>query len=161
MSPAKTALIWLNFCFKKATPPPFHETKLSDADEVVIWGSRTPWSEFLYADETTAASAFVMQLLTDTYQEQAVAVLSLQQAVEAARKCRPTHLIMIEVISLVDRPMRFYKAGSSENCESPLRFKRFITKKLRVLLFESRMRDANFSNFGVLRYFVARDCVNH
>jgi GDP-L-fucose synthase len=40
----------------------FHEAKMSNAPEVVIWGTGTPRREFLYVDDMAAASVFVMQL---------------------------------------------------------------------------------------------------
>jgi GDP-L-fucose synthase len=40
----------------------FHEAKLSDAPEVVIWGSGKPMREFLYVDDMAAASVHVMNL---------------------------------------------------------------------------------------------------
>ena len=40
----------------------FHEAKLRDTPEVVIWGSGTPKREFLYVDDMATASVFVMQL---------------------------------------------------------------------------------------------------
>ena len=40
----------------------FHEAKLSNAPEVVIWGTGTPRREFLYVDDMAAASIFVMEL---------------------------------------------------------------------------------------------------
>ena len=48
----------------------FHEAKLSNAPEVVIWGTGTPKREFLYVDDMAAASVFVMQLDKDTYDSQ-------------------------------------------------------------------------------------------
>ena len=48
----------------------FHEAKLSNAPEVVIWGTGTPKREFLYVDDLAAASVFVMQLDKDTYDSQ-------------------------------------------------------------------------------------------
>ena len=48
----------------------FHEAKLSNAPEVVIWGTGTPKREFLYVDDMAAASVFVMQLDQDTYDSQ-------------------------------------------------------------------------------------------
>ena len=46
----------------------FHEAKLVNAPEVVIWGTGTPRREFLYVDDMAAASVFVMQLSASTYQ---------------------------------------------------------------------------------------------
>ena len=48
----------------------FHEAKLSNAPEVVIWGTGTPRREFLYVDDMAAASVFVMQLNKKTYDSQ-------------------------------------------------------------------------------------------
>jgi GDP-L-fucose synthase len=46
----------------------FHEAKVSDAPEVAIWGTGTPKREFLYVDDMAAASVFVMNLDSRTYQ---------------------------------------------------------------------------------------------
>jgi GDP-L-fucose synthase len=48
----------------------FHEAKVSNAPEVVIWGTGTPRREFLYVDDMAAASVFVMQLDKATYDSQ-------------------------------------------------------------------------------------------
>jgi GDP-L-fucose synthase len=40
----------------------FHEAKISQSPEVVIWGTGTPRREFLYVDDMAAASVFVMEL---------------------------------------------------------------------------------------------------
>jgi GDP-L-fucose synthase len=40
----------------------FHEAKVSNSPEVVIWGTGTPRREFLYVDDMAAASIFVMGL---------------------------------------------------------------------------------------------------
>jgi len=40
----------------------FHEAKLANSPEVVIWGTGTPRREFLYVDDMAAASVFVMRL---------------------------------------------------------------------------------------------------
>ncbi|MBU3621132.1 GDP-L-fucose synthase [Polynucleobacter sp. CS-Odin-A6] len=48
----------------------FHEAKISNAPEVVIWGTGTPKREFLYVDDMAAASVFVMQLGKKTYDSQ-------------------------------------------------------------------------------------------
>lgn len=48
----------------------FHDAKVSNAPEVVIWGTGTPRREFLYVDDMAAASVFVMQLPIATYQAQ-------------------------------------------------------------------------------------------
>ncbi|QWE20915.1 GDP-L-fucose synthase [Polynucleobacter sp. AP-Kolm-20A-A1] len=40
----------------------FHEAKISNAPEVMIWGTGTPRREFLYVDDMAAASIFVMNL---------------------------------------------------------------------------------------------------
>ena len=48
----------------------FHEAKVSDASEVVIWGTGSPKREFLYVDDMAAASIFVMELDKATYDAQ-------------------------------------------------------------------------------------------
>jgi GDP-L-fucose synthase len=48
----------------------FHEAKVNNAPEVVIWGTGTPRREFLYVDDMAAASVFVMQLDRKTYDSQ-------------------------------------------------------------------------------------------
>jgi GDP-L-fucose synthase len=48
----------------------FHEAKMSNAHEVVIWGTGTPRREFLYVDDMAAASVFVMELDKKTYDQQ-------------------------------------------------------------------------------------------
>ena len=45
----------------------FHEAKERGGDEVVIWGTGTPYREFLHVDDMAAASLFVMGLDRDTY----------------------------------------------------------------------------------------------
>jgi GDP-L-fucose synthase len=40
----------------------FHEAKVNNAPEVLIWGTGTPKREFLYVDDMAAASVFVMDL---------------------------------------------------------------------------------------------------
>jgi GDP-L-fucose synthase len=40
----------------------FHEAKIANTPEVIIWGTGTPRREFLYVDDMAAASVFVMQL---------------------------------------------------------------------------------------------------
>lgn len=40
----------------------FHEAKVANAPNVIIWGSGTPRREFLYVDDMAAASVFVMNL---------------------------------------------------------------------------------------------------
>jgi GDP-L-fucose synthase len=48
----------------------FHEAKITNAPEVVIWGTGTPRREFLYVDDMAAASVFVMELDKKTYDQQ-------------------------------------------------------------------------------------------
>jgi GDP-L-fucose synthase len=45
----------------------FHEAKLANAPDVVIWGSGTPMREFLYVDDMAAASVHVMNLDRASY----------------------------------------------------------------------------------------------
>jgi GDP-L-fucose synthase len=48
----------------------FHEAKIANAPEVVIWGTGTPRREFLFVDDMAAASVFVMHLDKATYDTQ-------------------------------------------------------------------------------------------
>ena len=48
----------------------FYEAKMSNATEVVIWGTGTPKREFLYVDDMADASVFVMQLGKAVYDSQ-------------------------------------------------------------------------------------------
>jgi len=48
----------------------FHEAKINQLPEVVIWGTGTPRREFLYVDDMAAASVFVMELDKSTYDSQ-------------------------------------------------------------------------------------------
>lgn len=45
----------------------FHEAKVANADQVVVWGSGKPKREFLHVDDMAAASLHVMNLDTGTY----------------------------------------------------------------------------------------------
>ena len=47
----------------------FHEAKVSNAPEVLIWGTGTPKREFLYVDDMAAASVFVMNLDKHIYDQ--------------------------------------------------------------------------------------------
>ena len=47
----------------------FHEAKIANASEVVIWGTGTPRREFLYVDDMATASVFVMELDKKTYEQ--------------------------------------------------------------------------------------------
>jgi GDP-L-fucose synthase len=47
----------------------FHEAKVGNAPEVLIWGTGTPKREFLYVDDMAAASVFVMNLDKPTYDQ--------------------------------------------------------------------------------------------
>jgi GDP-L-fucose synthase len=47
----------------------FHEAKITNAPEVLIWGTGTPKREFLYVDDMAAASVFVMDLGKDIYDQ--------------------------------------------------------------------------------------------
>jgi GDP-L-fucose synthase len=48
----------------------FHEAKVNQLPEVVIWGTGTPRREFLYVDDMAAASVFVMELDKKTYDQE-------------------------------------------------------------------------------------------
>jgi len=54
----------------------FHEAKVANAPEVIIWGTGSPRREFLYVDDMAAASVFVMELEKATYDEQTQAMQS-------------------------------------------------------------------------------------
>lgn len=54
----------------------FHEAKISNAQEVVIWGTGTPRREFLHVDDMAAASLFVMELPADIYRTHTEPMLS-------------------------------------------------------------------------------------
>jgi GDP-L-fucose synthase len=54
----------------------FHEAKMAEADEVVIWGSGKPMREFLYVDDMAAASVHVMRLDTEVYRAHTDTMLS-------------------------------------------------------------------------------------
>ena len=76
----------------------FHEAKIANVPEVVIWGTGTPRREFLFVDDMAAASVFVMQLDKQTYDSQTdpmqshinvgsgsdITIAELAQAVKAA-----------------------------------------------------------------------------
>ncbi len=47
----------------------FHEAKIGNAPEVVIWGTGTPKREFLYVDDMAAASVFVMEMPKPVYDQ--------------------------------------------------------------------------------------------
>ena len=48
----------------------FHEAKVANAPEVVIWGTGTPRREFLFVEDMAAASVFVMDLDKAIYDQQ-------------------------------------------------------------------------------------------
>ena len=54
----------------------FHEAKLAEAPEVVIWGTGTPFREFLHVDDMAEASLFVLGLPHETYQAHTQPMLS-------------------------------------------------------------------------------------
>ncbi len=47
----------------------FHEAKIANSPEVVIWGTGNPKREFLYVDDMAAASIFVMDLDKSIYDQ--------------------------------------------------------------------------------------------
>ena len=47
----------------------FHEAKMNNAPEVVIWGTGTPRREFLYVDDMAIACVFVMELAKEQYDQ--------------------------------------------------------------------------------------------
>ena len=54
----------------------FHEAKINDAPTVLIWGSGTPFREFLYVDDMAEASVYVMNLEKSIYDEHTQPMLS-------------------------------------------------------------------------------------
>ncbi|MBF0282110.1 MAG: GDP-L-fucose synthase [Zetaproteobacteria bacterium] len=54
----------------------FHEAVQHGVDEVVIWGSGSPFREFLHVDDMAAASLFVLDLPVDIYAENTQPMLS-------------------------------------------------------------------------------------
>ncbi|WP_318461218.1 GDP-L-fucose synthase [Photobacterium leiognathi] len=54
----------------------FHEAKLNNDNEVVVWGTGTPMREFLFVDDMAAASIHVMELDNETYQANTQPMLS-------------------------------------------------------------------------------------
>jgi len=54
----------------------FHEAKLNNDKEVVVWGSGTPMREFLYVDDMAQASLFVLELDEEIYQANTKPMLS-------------------------------------------------------------------------------------
>lgn len=54
----------------------FHEAKLANASQVVVWGSGKPMREFLHVNDMAAASVHVMSLDNATYQANTQPMLS-------------------------------------------------------------------------------------
>ncbi|MDO6559659.1 GDP-L-fucose synthase [Paraglaciecola chathamensis] len=54
----------------------FHEAKLSDAEEVVAWGSGKPMREFLHVSDMAAATIYVMNLNKAVYDKNTEPMLS-------------------------------------------------------------------------------------
>ena len=54
----------------------FHKAKINDAPTVLIWGSGTPFREFLYVDDMAEASVYVMNLEKSIYDEHTQPMLS-------------------------------------------------------------------------------------
>lgn len=48
----------------------FHEAKINNLSDVIIWGTGTPKREFLYVDDMVSAAVFLMNLDKKTYYEQ-------------------------------------------------------------------------------------------
>ena len=54
----------------------FHEAKIDNDKEVIVWGSGTPMREFLHVDDMAEASLFVLELDEETYQANTKPMLS-------------------------------------------------------------------------------------
>lgn len=46
----------------------FHEAKVAQANQVVVWGTGTPRREFMYSEDMAAACIYLMQLPDDRYE---------------------------------------------------------------------------------------------
>jgi GDP-L-fucose synthase len=47
----------------------FHQAKMSNSPEVIIWGTGAPKREFLYVDDMASASVFVMEMDWEIYNQ--------------------------------------------------------------------------------------------
>jgi GDP-L-fucose synthase len=54
----------------------FHEAKINNDEEVVVWGTGNAMREFLYVDDMVAASLFVLELDEKTYRANTKPMLS-------------------------------------------------------------------------------------
>ena len=54
----------------------FHQAKINNDSEVVVWGTGNAMREFLYVDDMAAASIFVLELDEETYQSNTKPMLS-------------------------------------------------------------------------------------
>ena len=54
----------------------FHQAKLDQDPQVVVWGTGKPMREFLHVDDMAAASIFVMNLPVETFQKHTDPMLS-------------------------------------------------------------------------------------
>jgi GDP-L-fucose synthase len=54
----------------------FHEAKVNNNAEVVVWGTGKVMREFLYVDDMAEASLFVLELDKKTYQDNTQSMLS-------------------------------------------------------------------------------------
>ena len=54
----------------------FHQAKVDNDDEVVVWGTGNAMREFLYVDDMAQASIFVLELDEETYQSNTKPMLS-------------------------------------------------------------------------------------
>jgi GDP-L-fucose synthase len=54
----------------------FHEAKVNNKTEVIIWGTGNAMREFLYVDDMAQASLFVLELDNKTYKSNTKSMLS-------------------------------------------------------------------------------------
>ena len=54
----------------------FHDAKINNDSEVVVWGTGNAMREFLYVDDMASASLFILELNEDTYQANTKPMLS-------------------------------------------------------------------------------------
>jgi len=62
----------------------FHEAKVSNAPEVMIWGTGAPRREFLYVDDMARPCIFVMELAKEQYNQVAIRMQVINMEIMAA-----------------------------------------------------------------------------
>ena len=62
----------------------FHEAKVSNAPEEMIWGTGSPRREFLYVDDMARPCIFVMELEEEQYNQVAIRMQVINMEIMAA-----------------------------------------------------------------------------